>query len=506
MPKMNSLSLKRTLVAAASALACLGAQAAAIAFIPGNAVITIVSRDPVGSGIGFDDPTPVAPVGGNPGTTLGQQRYNVYRYVADIWQQNLKSNVEIKVSAAWEALDCTANQAVLGSASAYNVWHDFPGGEPGTWYPQALANKLAGVNLSADTPDDGSGYGNFDIKTQFNVNLGANSTCLPGSGFYYGYDGNAGSRINFAETLLHELGHGLGFSVLTVYTPLGLRANAEYTEYTDTGLPSIWERFMYDNTAKKTWLNMTSNERRLSAINPLKLAWIGPNVAAGQNMLKATPVIRTTAPVTDGNRLVDYNLSAFGPTSVSNGLLGTLVVVATQAGESGPGCDAFNAANTAAVRGKVAIISRGICGFVVKVKNAQNAGAIGVLLANNVAGAIAPGGADPTITIPSAGITLADGNALKAAVPASVPYGSRSTPGSVTASWAADPSRIAGADALGRPLLYTPNPLVGGSSVSHWDVSATPNLLMEPNINSDLGTVLSAPKDLTLPLLKDLGW
>jgi hypothetical protein len=31
------------------------------------------------------------------------------------------------------------------------------------------------------------------------------------------------------------------------------------------------------------------------------------------------------------------------------------------------------------------LINRGICGFVVKVKNAQNAGAIGVLIADNVA-------------------------------------------------------------------------------------------------------------------------
>jgi hypothetical protein len=29
---------------------------------------------------------------------------------------------------------------------------------------------------------------------------------------------------------------------------------------------------------------------------------------------------------------------------------------------------------------------------------------------------------------------------------------------------------------------------------------------MEPNINPDLGTILVAPKDLTVPLLKDIGW
>ena len=152
------------------------------------------------------------------------------------------------------------------------------------------------------------------------------------------------------------------------------------------------------------------------------------------------------------------------------------------------------------------IISRGTCSFAIKVKNAQDAGAIAVLLANNVDGAIAPGGADATVTIPSVGITQADGNRLKAAVAAAKPYSSRAVAGVVTASLAIDPLRKAGADAAGRPLLYTPTVLASGSSVSHWDITAFPNLLMEPNISSDLTLQVSPPKDLTLPLLKDIGW
>jgi len=37
-------------------------------------------------------------------------------------------------------------------------------------------------------------------------------------------------------------------------------------------------------------------------------------------------------------------------------------------------------------------------------------------------------------------------------------------------------------------------------------VTATPNLLMEPNISPDLTTTLVPPYDLTVPLLKDIGW
>ena len=40
------------------------------------ATITIVNGDP--AGVGFNDATVVAPIGGNAGTTLGQQRLNAF--------------------------------------------------------------------------------------------------------------------------------------------------------------------------------------------------------------------------------------------------------------------------------------------------------------------------------------------------------------------------------------------------------------------------------------------
>jgi len=65
--------------------------------------------------------------------------------------------------------------------------------------------------------------------------------------------------------------------------------------------------------------------------------------------------------------------------------------------------------------GQIALVDRGGgCGFTFKVKNAQDAGATGVIVANNVAGAnISMGGVDPTINVLSLSITQADGNAIK---------------------------------------------------------------------------------------------
>lgn len=62
------------------------------------------------------------------------------------------------------------------------------------------------------------------------------------------------------------------------------------------------------------------------------------------------------------------------------------------------------------VTGKIALIDRGSCNFTVKVAAAQAAGAIAVIMVNNVAGSpIVMGGTDNTITIPAVMISQSDG-------------------------------------------------------------------------------------------------
>ena len=71
--------------------------------------------------------------------------------------------------------------------------------------------------------------------------------------------------------------------------------------------------------------------------------------------------------------------------------------------------------------GNIALVDRGVCPFTQKVKNAQNAGAIAVIVADNVNAAVSGmSGADATITVPAVKVTLSTGNLLKANLPANV--------------------------------------------------------------------------------------
>ena len=79
------------------------------------------------------------------------------------------------------------------------------------------------------------------------------------------------------------------------------------------------------------------------------------------------------------------------------------------------GCNGLT--NAAALNGKIALIRRGSCTFAAKILNAQTAGAIAVIIMNNVPGpAAAIGGTDTAVTIPSVMISQEDGNLLETAL------------------------------------------------------------------------------------------
>ncbi len=447
------------------------ALVAGLAAAPARAAtITIVNLD--GANEGFNDPTPVAPVGGNPGTTRGAQRLFVFQTAAAIWGAILPSTVEIRVNSNFNPLTCDATSAVLGGANTVTNASDFAGAEvANTWYSIALANRLAGSDLFP--------AGN-DINAQFNSTLDG-GTCLGGTTWYYGIDGNEGSQVELLPVVIHELGHGLGFAGTTSLTTGGMLSNR----------PNIYERNLFDRTQNRQWPAMTNVQRQSAAINTGNLVWTGAaaRTIAPTILGDRTDLMITSPPSIAGSKI--FANAEFGPAPDAQTVSGDIVLVDDGVAPASDGCEGI--ANGAEVAGKIALIDRGLCPFVDKAANAAAAGAIAVIIANNVSGAPpAMGGDLPGLLIPVVSISLADGNAIKNAL----------LSGAVTATLGPNPAFVAGCDDEGRPRMYAPNPVEQGSSVSHWDTSAEPSLLMEPFITDGL----SDGVDLTKFAFEDIGW
>lgn len=114
---------------------------------------------------------------------------NAFQYAVDIWASLLTSDVPILIDANWE--DIAGN--TLGFAGPVTFFQNFNNApESNTYYPVALANKIAGFDLL---------NGQADVTATFDS----------GTNWYFGTDGEPGfGQYDFVSVVLHELGHGLG--------------------------------------------------------------------------------------------------------------------------------------------------------------------------------------------------------------------------------------------------------------------------------------------------------
>ncbi len=115
-----------------------------------------------------------------------------FEYAVQIWEATITSPVTIVVDAEFSS---TLGSGVLGGAGPLDYARNFPNAPiANTWYPIALANSMAGSDLSPSKSDIDSAF-----SSTFN--------------WYYGTDGQTPSnQIDFVSVVLHEIGHGLGFT------------------------------------------------------------------------------------------------------------------------------------------------------------------------------------------------------------------------------------------------------------------------------------------------------
>jgi hypothetical protein len=113
-----------------------------------------------------------------------------FEFAVGIWETQLKSSVTIKVKAEWGNLGSgVLGQAIWGSAFAN--FDNAP--NINTFYPVALAEKIAGKELNPSTDED--------IHATFNS----------AATWHFKTDGAAPSgKTDLVTVVLHELAHGLG--------------------------------------------------------------------------------------------------------------------------------------------------------------------------------------------------------------------------------------------------------------------------------------------------------
>jgi uncharacterized repeat protein (TIGR01451 family) len=136
------------------------------------------------------------------------------------------------------------------------------------------------------------------------------------------------------------------------------------------------------------------------------------SVAAVADAGIAGAVVQVNAPA---GIVGNYNASpdAFGNGAPNpSGQTGSVVLVNAGTGVANQGCSALT--NAAAVAGNIAIVFRGVCSFQTKAATAQAAGAIGVIVVNNVpgdpnVGPMGPDSLEPNISIPAVLISANDG-------------------------------------------------------------------------------------------------
>lgn len=259
------MSERRGWAAAAIAVALFGAVAPIAGVSPARAAtLRLINRD--GLGEGFNDATPATPVGGNSGTTIGEQRQIAFQRAVDLWAEQLDSPVEIRISATFDLLDCNSSTVTLGMAGPVSVLRDFAGAPlANTYYPSALADRLAGTDLAPDEDD---------IEATFNSRFG--TTCTFPAGWYYGLDASpTGDDSDMVTVVLHELGHGLGFLSL-----LDVGNGSRFDNRDD-----VFMTFLLDDRSGEALSSMTNAQRRSAIAATTHLKWFGEQVVAASGRL-----------------------------------------------------------------------------------------------------------------------------------------------------------------------------------------------------------------------------
>ncbi len=131
-----------------------------------------------------------------------------------------------------------------------------------------------------------------------------------------------------------------------------------------------------------------------------------------ERISKETPSLKINNTSLAGDYEVNNNIFTQGSIAIpdGSGITANLVLVNDGLDTTEDGCTAVT--NTTELDGNIAVIRRGSCSFTAKVINAQNAGAIAVIVVNTSDDTLSMSGEDVSITIPAVSINKTNGDAI----------------------------------------------------------------------------------------------
>jgi len=364
-----------------------------------NAIAEVVANPPTDAGTGKADT--LTPAELSTSTTLYVYRMGLVRGIPGsaqlVYQVEVTNGSDVRefvfvhaqagkivnrYSAASDALHRVVYEKVFDAAS--KIW------EEGDAFPGALnidqqnivnfSGQAYGFFFNTFGRDSYDGLGH----TMSTVNNDPRIQCPNAN--WNGITTNYCNGVTADDVVAHEWGHA-------------------FTEFTD-GLIYQWQPGALNESYSDIW------GETIDQINGVQTDTPGTPraVSSCSTHTVPIPILIINAP-TPGSCAA--GAAAFGPPLTTVGTTGDVVYI-------GRGCDpAYQAGvpldpylgNPA---GKVALVDRGVCTFTSKVHKAQDQGAIAVVVANNNGGpTFGLGGGDAGITIPSLGISNANGDLLK---------------------------------------------------------------------------------------------
>jgi len=212
-----------------------------------------------------------------------------FKYAVDIWASYFEATVPIELEAHWGPSN---TNGVLGSARPGDYFNAFDGApDIDLWYPSILADRLAKKDLAPGKPD---------IVLRFNSN----------APWHIATDGNPGrSSYDLSSTVLHEIGHGIGFL-----------SNAEYDKFFGTGYliqPSPYDAYVQLPDGR-LFTDFCARSVELGKAMTSPLYWSGPLATAANNGVK--PKLYTPRPYEDGSSITHLDEATFA-TSGANSIM-----------------------------------------------------------------------------------------------------------------------------------------------------------------------------------------